>query len=83
VAQMEAGGGNSSNEENERREELTNFEISSKKVDTVHDGYEVENLSIAVLVNQARLQADEGQPDVMPIETRLMEIEQLVQSATG
>ncbi|WP_128291221.1 flagellar basal-body MS-ring/collar protein FliF [Afifella aestuarii] len=83
VAQMAAGGGNSSNEENERREELTNFEISSKKVDTVHDGYEVENLSIAVLVNQARLQADEGQPDVMPIETRLMEIEQLVQSATG
>ncbi|MCF1503817.1 flagellar M-ring protein FliF [Afifella sp. H1R] len=83
VAQMAAGGGNSSNEENSRREELTNFEISSKKVDTVHDGYEVENLSIAVLVNQARLQADEGQPDVMPIETRLMEIEQLVQSATG
>ncbi|MDQ0326307.1 flagellar M-ring protein FliF [Rhodopseudomonas julia] len=83
VAQMAAGGGNSSNEENERREELTNFEISSKKVETVHDGYEVENMSIAVLVNQARLQADEGQPDVMPIETRLMEIEQLVQSATG
>jgi flagellar M-ring protein FliF len=85
---MSGGSGNDSNEENQRREELTNYEISSKTTQTEQDGYRVEQLSIAVLVNSARMQAEEEQgkaqgQEVLPIETRLMEIEQLVQSAVG
>lgn len=82
IEQQSSGAGNNSNEENSRREELTNYEISSKTVQTVQDGFRIENMSIAVLVNSAQLEAAKG-PDVMPIETRLMEIEQLVQSAVG
>jgi flagellar M-ring protein FliF len=85
VEQMSGGTGNDTNEENQRREELTNYEISSKTVQTEQDGYRVEHLSIAVVVNSERLKAEEkqGGQDVLPIETRLMEIEQLVQSAVG
>ena len=83
VEQMTAGGGNDSNEENQKREELTNFEISSKTVQTEQDGYRVEQLSIAVLVNADRLAAvTEGQ-DAVPVETQLMELEQLVSSVVG
>ncbi len=85
VDQIGGGSGNNSNEENQRREELTNYEISSKTVQTTEDGYHVEQLSIAVLVNEARLKADDQAEgaDALPRETRLMQIEQLVQSAVG
>src|SRR5439155_1011849 len=43
-----AGAGKSSNEVNDRKEELTNYEISSKKTDTEHKGFAVQKLSIAV-----------------------------------
>ncbi len=43
-----------SNTDNSKREELTNYELSSKVVTTVSGGYTVDRLSIAVLVNKAR-----------------------------
>src|SRR5690606_13095394 len=61
-----------------------NYEISSKSVQTVSDGFSVENLSIAVLVNRDRLAANaEAGADPLPVEAQIMEIEQLVQSAAG
>lgn len=75
-------GGKSSNEENQRRDETTNFEISSKTIETSREGYLVERLSVALLVNRARLTADTG-PDAVPPETQIMEIEKLVASAVG
>jgi flagellar M-ring protein FliF len=84
LEEMPGQRGNNSNEENQRREELTNYEISSKVVQTVHDGYEIENLSIAVLVNKDRLAASAGEgAAAVPVETQLMDIEQLVVSAAG
>ena len=79
-------GGKNSNETNERREELTNYEVSSKTIETAKDGYTVEKLSIAVLVNKARLDAGAGAADpaaATPVEHQLMEIEQLIASAAG
>lgn len=77
-----AGGG--SNEQNERREELTNFEISSKVVETVSDGFRVKHLSIAVLVNKERLMAAAGtNGGSVPVDAQIAEIEQLVASAAG
>ncbi|MBF9232613.1 flagellar basal-body MS-ring/collar protein FliF [Microvirga alba] len=77
-------GGDNSSEDNQRREELTNYEISSKTVQTVSDGYSIKSLSVAVLVNRSRLAAlvggDQAQAN---IDARLTEIEQLVSSAAG
>ncbi|UOK72752.1 flagellar basal-body MS-ring/collar protein FliF [Ancylobacter polymorphus] len=81
-----AGGdaGNNSNEETNRREELTNFEISSRSTETVREGFTVQNLSIAILVNRARLVPAEGAGDgAVPLETQIYEIEQLAAAASG
>ncbi|TGT79309.1 flagellar M-ring protein FliF C-terminal domain-containing protein, partial [Mesorhizobium sp. M5C.F.Ca.ET.164.01.1.1] len=40
---------------NDRKEEITNYEINSKKIATVSNGYTVTKMSIAVVVNQDRL----------------------------
>ena len=68
----------------ERREELTNFEIGSKTVATVSDGYRIERLTVAVVVNQKRmaevLGANAG-PDQM--KQMLKQIESLVAAAGG
>jgi len=81
---LRAQGGDNSSEDNQRREELTNYEISSKTIQTVSDGYSIKNLSVAVLVNRSRIAAliggDATQAD---IDARIAEIEQLVASAAG
>jgi flagellar M-ring protein FliF len=75
------GDGRQSSEENQKREELTNYEVSSKRVSVVSGGYAIENISIAVLVNKASLLAQGAKPE--ELEQRLSEIEQLVSSAAG
>jgi flagellar M-ring protein FliF len=76
--------GKNSNQTNDRREELTNYEVSSKTIETTHDGFRIENLSIAVLVNKDRLAAVAGQgQDAPPVDHQLMDIEQLAGSAAG
>ncbi|MFG1397344.1 flagellar basal-body MS-ring/collar protein FliF [Roseixanthobacter pseudopolyaromaticivorans] len=73
-----------SNENNTHKEEITNFEISSRTVQTVHEGYSLQNLSVAVLLNKDRLMASAPQgADAVPLEQQLYEIEQLVASAAG
>lgn len=72
------------NESSSRREELTNFEVSSRTVQTVRDAYVVRGLSIAVLVNRDRLAAPSGpSSEMVPIEQQIYEVEQLVASAAG
>ncbi|WGD28598.1 flagellar basal-body MS-ring/collar protein FliF [Ancylobacter sp. WKF20] len=87
IPQQQAGGaggaGNNSNEENNRREELTNFEISSRSTETVREGFTVENLSIAILVNRERLVAAGDAKEAVPLETQIYEIEQLAGAAAG
>lgn len=76
--------GTQSNEESERREETTNYELNSKRIATVSNGYSVSKLSIAVVVNEARLSEILGAnatPEMR--EARVAEIEALVASATG
>jgi len=82
--QVQASGGEVSSEDNQRREEVTNYEISSKTVETVRDGYRIERLSIAVLVNRERLAALAG-PNATDaaIDQQMRDIEQLVASAAG
>lgn len=78
------GSGKSANEESNKKEELTNFELSSKTVSTVSNGYAVEHLSVAVLVNRAGVAAtlgDKATPE--QVDKQIAEIEQLVASAAG
>lgn len=73
-----------STEESERREETTNYEMNTKRIATTSNGYEISKLSIAVVVNRARLQAVLGQgatPD--QLNERIAEIQSVVASATG
>jgi flagellar M-ring protein FliF len=74
------GDGRQSSEDSQKREELTNYEVSSKRVNVVSGGYAIDAISIAVLVNKASLGAG-LKPEEM--EQRLGEIEQLVGSAAG
>ncbi|MCA0032363.1 flagellar basal-body MS-ring/collar protein FliF [Mesorhizobium sp. B263B2A] len=69
---------------NDRKEEITNYEINSKKIATVSNGYTVTKMSIAVVVNQERLKTILGK-DATPeqIAKRVAEIQKMVSSATG
>src|SRR5579872_207346 len=75
-----AGDSKQSNDENQKREELTNYEISSKATTTTSSGYTIDSLSVAVLVNRAAFGAKATQDAV---DKQVKDIEQLVSSAAG
>ena len=73
-----------SNDQTQKREELTNYEVSSKSIQTTSAGFVVQNLSVAVLINRAALAASlGGKPSAEAIDAQVNEIEQLVGSAAG
>lgn len=78
-----AGDGKQSSEETQKREELTNFELSSKRVSTTSTGYVVEQLSVAVVVNRAGLAAVRAKGKPEEIEAEIKDLEALVASAAG
>jgi len=82
----ETGGvpGEQSKRSNERREELTNFEINTKQTTTESLGYRVEQLAVAVLVNRKKLVESLGSTVVAgSLDARLKEVEGLVRTAAG
>ncbi len=79
-----ADGGDQASEENQRREDLTNYEISSKVTETVSDGYTINRMSIALLINRARVVESLGEnPAEDAINNRIEEIRALAASAAG
>lgn len=82
--QINAGGGKNSNDEKQRREDVTNFEVSSKTTTTVSDGYVVNKLFLAVLVNRPRLLTGLGEKATdTAVEAKVAEISQLAATAAG
>jgi flagellar M-ring protein FliF len=81
----DASGGTQSAEEKNKREDVTNYEVSAKTVTTVSDGYSVSKLSVAVLINKPRLIASLGGGEVSPaaLEAKVAEIEQIATMAGG
>jgi flagellar M-ring protein FliF len=82
--QQGASGGDQSKRTNERREELTNYEVGTKTTSTVSEGYRLESLTVAVVVNRKRLVAalgDNAGPEA--VDKQLKEVERLVASAAG
>lgn len=78
------GDGQESSAQSERKEETTNYEINTKKIATVSNGYSVTKLSVAVVVNRQRLTSVLGE-NATPeqLGQRIAEIEKLVASAAG
>lgn len=73
-----------SSKSSERKEELKNFEANSKTISTVSEGYRIEALTVAVVVNRERLKALLGDgASQEAIDAKLKEVEGLVASATG
>jgi flagellar M-ring protein FliF len=79
-----ANDGKQSSDQNRKSEELTNFELSSKTISTISGGYNIDNLSVAVLVNRNAF-AEPGKPPPKPdeVDRQVREIESLVTSAAG
>ena len=83
-AKPASGDGKTSSEQNDKREELSNYEISSKTVTTSSAGYNIDRLSIAVVINRAAFTAalgDKATPEAT--DKKLAEVEQLVGTAAG
>lgn len=70
-------------ENSERREELVNYEIPMKEVSREGDGFDIEQISVAVLVNRDRLAENAAKENGAPTERQLTEIEDLVKTAAG
>jgi flagellar M-ring protein FliF len=82
--QATAASGDQSKRSNERKEELTNYEVSSKTTSTTSEGYKIEQLTVAVVINRKRLLASLGQnaaPET--VDKQLKEVERLIESAAG
>ena len=81
-AASEGTAGQSSLENNERREESTQYEINRKRVEVVSEGYAVEALSVALVVNKARITELLGaNPSQADIDAKLTDLEAIVRSA--
>lgn len=77
-------GGPESSDQEDKKEEQTNYEINSKTVATVKNGYKIDKLSIAVVVNRGRIEQMVGEPvDQAKIDAYLAEMQKIVTSAAG
>lgn len=82
--QTAAIGSDRSKRNSDRREELTNFELSTKTVNTTTNGYKIENLTIAVVVNRRQLLASLGKDaPADALDKQLKEVERVVSTAAG
>ncbi len=72
-----------SRKSSERKEETNNFELSSKTTTTISDGYRIENIAVAVVVNRKPLLASGGDSKPAVIDEQIKSIEKLVASAAG
>lgn len=84
VEQATNPAGDKSSEKKDRKEELTNYEISSRSVSTTSDGYGIDRLSVAVVVNKAMLAQGLGSsPTPEQIDGRIADLQKLIVSAAG
>ncbi len=85
-AAPDSGGPNGpeSQDKSDKKEEQTNYEINSKTTATTRNGYKIEKLSVAVVVNKGRIAQMVGEPaDQAKIDAYLAEMQKIVASAAG
>jgi flagellar M-ring protein FliF len=79
--QVNATAATGNSENTERREEVTDYALSSRTTATVSDGYKIEALSIAVVINSAAI--GEAAKDPAKLAARLEELRGLITTASG
>jgi len=68
----------------DRKEETTNYEISSRSASSTSEGYKVDNISLAVVVNKKRIAEIIGKDaKTEDIDKQVAEIERVALSAAG
>lgn len=80
----EGAGGDQTKRTNEKREDLSNYELNSKTISTTSEGFRIEALTIAVVLNRKRLLETLGEtatPEA--IQAKVKEVERLASSAAG
>lgn len=76
--------GDNSRERKDRKEELTNYEINTRSIATTSEGYGIDRLSVAVVVNRAqivRMLGDGATEEA--VTARIEDLERLSTSAAG
>ena len=83
--EVAGGAGENSSDKKDRREETTNYEINSKTISTVSDGYNVKKLAVAVVVDRSRLTPSEGKAPAPAnyVDDQVNRIRQVVATASG
>jgi flagellar M-ring protein FliF len=76
--------GDSNSAKKESKEETVNYEVNSKQIATVSNGYSVQKLSLAIVLNKLALLKAQGEsPDDTKIAQQLTDIESIAKSAAG
>lgn len=76
--------GEKSKRSNERKEEVTNYEINTKTTATESLGYRLEQVTVAVLIDRKKLvEVSGGAAAAGGLDGQISEIERLVRSAVG
>jgi len=71
-------------DQSDKKEEQTNYEINQKTVATTRNSYQIEKVSVAVVVNKGRLAQMVGEPaDQAKMDDYLAEMQKIVTSAAG
>lgn len=71
-------------EDNQKKEETTNYEVSSKSIETASSGGGIERLNIAVVVDRRSLLGKDGaKADDKTVAARVAELSDLTASAAG
>lgn len=77
-------GGPQSQKSNQRRDEVTNYEVSSKATTTTSEGYRLENVTVAVVINRKKLVQPDGKPLTdQAMGEKIAEMEKLIAAAAG
>lgn len=81
-AEQGAGGASDlqSRKNNERREENTNFELTSKTLTTVSEGHRLESIQVSLVINRKRLKSG---GEASEFDRQIKEIEAIATAAAG
>lgn len=84
VEEAQGASGDNSSEKKDRKEELTNYEINSRSISTTSDGYGIDRVSVAVVLNRSVLAQGLGDnPSEEAINGKIAELERIIRSAAG
>lgn len=81
---LDGSNSGSSTNKHDRQEETANYEINTKTISTVSNGYSINKLSVAVVIDRNKLKNADGKNlSGKELEDHLSDIEKMVSTAAG